>query len=199
MGWDERYASDEYHYGTEPNAFLVAEAHRIRPGARVLAVADGEGRNGVFLAGRGAEVHSVDASPVANDKARRLAAARGVAMTVEQIDLFAWDWPVAAYDAVAAIFVQFVNPEDRPAFFGHMKRALKPGGVLLMEGYAHGQLAYGTGGPRHEPQLYTVDLLRDAFADMRIETLRAYDTIIEEGPAHSGMSALVDLVAVKPG
>ncbi len=197
MSWDQRYASDDYHYGVEPNAFLVAEAHRIAPGASVLAVADGEGRNGVYLAGRGARVHAVDASPVAIEKAKRLAVDRGATLEHEQVDLLAWDWPVAAYDAVVAIFVQFVDPEDRPAFFRNMKNALRPGGVLLLEGYGTGQLAYGTGGPRYEPQLYTVDLLHDAFADMQIEVLRAYDAVIEEGSAHSGMSALVDLVAIK--
>jgi cyclopropane fatty-acyl-phospholipid synthase-like methyltransferase len=197
MSWDQRYASNEYHYGVEPNAFLVREAHRIGPAAHVLAVADGEGRNGVYLAGRGLRVHAVDASPVAIDKARRLAAARGVALAHEQIDLLTWDWPVAAYDAVVAIFVQFVNEEDRPAFFRNMRQALKPGGVLLLEGYGPGQLAFGTGGPRCAPQLYTPEMLRAAFADMRIELLSAYDAVIEEGTAHSGMSALVDLVAIR--
>ena len=197
MSWDQRYASDEYHYGVEPNAFLVREARRIAPGAHVLAVADGEGRNGVFLAGRGARVHAVDGSAVGIAKAKRLAADRGVTLTHEQVDLLTWDWPVAAYDAVVAIFVQFVDPEDRPAFFANMKRVLKPGGVLLLEGYGPGQLAYGTGGPRYAEQLYTQEMLRQAFADMRIEVLSAYDAVIEEGTAHSGMSALVDLVAIK--
>ncbi len=197
MSWDQRYASDEYHYGVEPNAFLVREAHRVAPGAHVLAVADGEGRNGVFLAGRDLRVHAVDASPVAIEKAKRLAAARGVTLAHEQVDLLTWDWPVAAYDAVVAIFVQFVNEADRPAFFRNMQRALKPGGVLLLEGYGPGQLAYGTGGPRYAPQLYTQEMLRDAFANMRIELLSAYDAVIEEGAAHSGMSALVDLVAIR--
>jgi cyclopropane fatty-acyl-phospholipid synthase-like methyltransferase len=195
--WDQRYASDEYHYGTEPNAFLVREAHRIAPGAHVLAVADGEGRNGVWLAGQGAKVHSIDGSLVAVAKARRLAESRGVTLKIEHADVFQWDWPVAAYDAVVAIFVQFVDPEDRPGFFANMTRALKPGGVLLLEGYGVGQLAYGTGGPRYAPQLYTEALLRDAFAEMEIALLRAYDAVVEEGPAHSGMSSLVDLVAVK--
>ena len=195
--WDQRYASDDYHFGVEPNAFLVAEAHRIPPGAHVLAVADGEGRNGVWLAGQGALVHAVEGSAAAIAKAKRLAAKRGVTLEIEHADLYQWHWPVAAYDAVVAIFVQFVNVEDRPAFFRNMERALKPGGVLLLEGYGAGQLAYGTGGPRHEPQLYTEELLAAAFADMQIETLRAYDAVIEEGTAHSGMSALVDLVAVK--
>jgi cyclopropane fatty-acyl-phospholipid synthase-like methyltransferase len=196
MSWDQRYASDEYHYGVEPNAFLVRQAHRIAPGAHVLAVADGEGRNGVFLAGLGARVHAVDGSAVGIAKAKRLAADRGVTLTHEQVDLLTWDWPVAAYDAVVAIFVQFVDEADRPAFFRNMRAALKPGGVLLMEGYGPGQLAYGTGGPRYAGQLYTQAMLRQAFADMWIEVLSAYDAVIEEGAAHSGMSALVDLVAI---
>jgi cyclopropane fatty-acyl-phospholipid synthase-like methyltransferase len=199
MSWDARYASDEYHYGVEPNAFLVREAHRIPTGARVLAVADGEGRNGVYLAGLGALVHAVEGSPVAIEKAKRLAADRGVTLVHERVDLLAWQWPVAAYDAVVAIFVQFVDEADRPAFFRAMQAALKPGGVLLMEGYGPGQIAYGTGGPRYAQQLYTEAMLRAAFAGMRIEALRAYDAVIEEGTGHSGMSALIDLVAVKRG
>jgi cyclopropane fatty-acyl-phospholipid synthase-like methyltransferase len=197
MNWDERYATEDYRFGTEPNAFLVAEAHRIRPGAHVLAVADGEGRNGVYLAGRGALVHSVDGSAVAVEKARRLATARGVTLELERADLFHWRWPVAAYDAVVAIFVQFVTAEDRPAFFARLKEALGPGGVLLLEGYRIEQLAYGTGGPRDASHLYSEGMLATAFADMQIISLRAYDAVIEEGTGHSGMSALIDLVAVK--
>ena len=139
MSWDKRYASDEYHYGVEPNAFLVAEAHRIPPGASVLAVADGEGRNGVWLAGEGALVHAVDASPVAIEKAKRLAAARGVTLNHEQVDLLQWDWPVAAYDAVVAIFVQFVDPEDRPAFFRNMDSCTQ-----ARRRAAHGRLRRGS-------------------------------------------------------
>ena len=199
MDWESRYAStDDYLFGVRPNAFLAAEAHRIPPGARVLAVADGEGRNGVFLAERGAIVHSVEGSSTAIAKARRLAAQRGVALRTEQADLTRWEWPVADYDAVVAIFVQFVAPVERPAFFEHLKRALRPGGLLLLEGYRVEQLPYGTGGPRDVEHLYTETLLRDAFADMSIEALRSYDAVIEEGSAHVGMSALIDLIAVQP-
>ncbi len=198
--WESRYAaSDDYVFGVLPNAFLAAEAHRIAPGARVLAVADGEGRNGVFLAERGAVVHSVEASAAAIAKARRLAAERGVALTFEQADLMRWDWPVAAYDAVVAIFVQFVTAAERPAFFARLKRALKPGGVLLLEGYRVEQLAHRTGGPREATQLYSEALLREAFADMTIEVLRSYDAVIAEGTGHAGISALVDLIALQPG
>lgn len=197
--WDSRYsASEDYVYGVAPNAFLAAEAHRIQPGQRVLAVADGEGRNGVFLAKRGAIVHSVDAAPAAIAKSKRLAAARGVTLTWEQADLTGWDWPVAGYDAVVAIFVQFVAPGERPAFFAHLRDALKPGGLLLMEGYRPEQIAYHTGGPNNPDYLYTEALLRDAFSAMTIEAVRSYDAVLEEGSGHAGMSALIDLIAVKP-
>ena len=199
MNWDERYATDDYRFGTDPNAFLVAEVHRIPKGARVLAVADGEGRNGVYLAGRGAHVHSVDGSAVAIEKARRLATTRDVTLELEHADLFHWRWPVASYDAVVAIFVQFVTAEDRPAFFARLKDALKPGGVLLLEGYRIEQIGYGTGGPRDASHLYTEEMLETAFADMQIESLHAYDAVIKEGTGHSGLSALIDLVAIKRG
>ena len=194
--WDNRYAATEdYVFGVAPNAFLAAEAHRIAPGAQVLAVADGEGRNGVFLAGRGALVHSVDAAPAAIAKSKRLAAASGLTLTWEEADLTRWDWPVARYDAVVAIFVQFMAPEERPAFFAHLQAALKPGGLLLLEGYRPEQLAYRTGGPRDPTHLYTEALLRQAFAGMTIEALRSYDAVIAEGTGHAGMSALIDLIA----
>lgn len=197
--WEARFgATEDYLFGTAPNAFLSAEAHRIPSGAKVLAVADGEGRNGVFLAGRGARVHAVDATAAAIAKSRRLAAERGVSLTWEQADLTRWTWPEADYDAVVAIFVQFTTAEERPAFFAGLRRALKPGGLLLLEGYRVEQLEYRTGGPGEASQLYTEALLRDAFADMTILSLRSYDGVIEEGVGHSGMSALIDLVALRP-
>jgi cyclopropane fatty-acyl-phospholipid synthase-like methyltransferase len=198
-GWEARFAeSDDYLFGEAPNAFLAAEAHRIPAAAEVLAVADGEGRNGVFLAQRGLRVHAVEAAPSAIAKSRRLAAARGVSLTWEQADLLQWDWPVGRYDAVAAIFVQFVAAAERPAFFARLASALKPGGLLLLEGYGLRQLEYGTGGPREPSQLYTEALLRESFAALEILELRSYDADIAEGTRHVGRSALVDLVARRP-
>ena len=111
--WDERYSQDGYIFGTAPNAFLKREAPRLKPGGVVLAVADGEGRNGVWLAEQGMKVHAVDASPVALDKARKLASERAVALDFEHADLTAWSWPAARYDAVVAIFIQFASPAVR--------------------------------------------------------------------------------------
>lgn len=197
--WNNRFAGETYVFGEEPNAFLARQQARLPRSGRALAVADGEGRNGVWLAQQGLSVHSVDGSSVAQEKASRLAAARGVTLELELADLSDWSWPEATYDVVAAIFIQFAGPELRAAMFAGMKRSLKPGGLLLIEGYRPEQIAYGTGGPRVVENLYTEAMLAEAFAEFEILELAAYDADIQEGPGHSGMSALVDLVARKPG
>ncbi|MDP2212427.1 cyclopropane-fatty-acyl-phospholipid synthase family protein [Phenylobacterium sp.] len=196
--WDERYQGEAYLFGEAPNAFLARQAHRLAPGQSALAVADGEGRNGVWLAQQGLSVLSVDGSAVAQVKAARLGASRGVSLDLQQVDLAAWPWPQGQFDLVAAIFIQFAGPDLRGQMFDAMKRALKPGGLLLLEGYRPEQIAYGTGGPRTPENLYTEEMLREAFADVEILELAAYDAAIEEGAGHSGLSALIDLVARKP-
>lgn len=197
--WDGRYDDASYLFGERPNAFLERQADRLRPGMTVLAVADGEGRNGVWLARQGLKVTSTDISPKAVAKARALAARHGVEVDARVADLDRWDWPVAAFDVVVGIFVQFAPPDMRDRLFARMKQALKPGGLLLLEGYRPEQLGYGTGGPGQVENLYTEVLLRDAFADMEGVEVSSYDAEIVEGAGHVGLSALIDLVAVKPG
>lgn len=196
--WNERYAGEAYHFGTEPNAFLVLQQDMLTPGMSCLAVADGEGRNGVWLAQQGLEVLSVDSSSVALEKARKLARQRGVDAKFEQVDLEQWDWGANRFDVVAAIFIQFAPPGMRENIFAHIRRCLKPEGLLLLQGYTPRQLQYGTGGPSQAENLYTEALLRKEFADMEILHLREHDEIIREGSGHSVMSALIDLVARKP-
>jgi 2-polyprenyl-3-methyl-5-hydroxy-6-metoxy-1,4-benzoquinol methylase len=195
--WNERYAGEEYHFGTEPNAFLVSQQNMYKPGMSCLAVADGEGRNGVWLAQQGMDVLSVDSSSVAQGKAGKLAQQRGVTMKFEQVDLAQWDWGNAKFDVVAAIFVQFAPPGMREQMFSNIKYCLKPGGLLLLQGYTPRQLEYHTGGPSQAENLYTEALLRKEFSDMDILHLHEHDDIITEGSGHSGMSALIDLVARK--
>lgn len=197
--WDERYAKPGFLFGEAPNAFLKSQLPRLKPGMTVLSVADGEGRNGVWLAEQGLHVHAVDASPVALEKSRRLAASRGVNLQWEEVDLQTWAWPEAAYDVVAVIFTQFVGPEGRARQFAGIRQALKPGGLLIMQGYTPRQLEYGTGGPPHAENMYTQELLRAAFGDWEILHLSEHDDVVDEGPGHSGMSALIDLVARRPG
>lgn len=200
--WDARYAGDDYLFGTEANQFLVA-CRDLLGGAdlsrtRVLCVADGEGRNSVWLAGQGCHVDAFDPSPVAVTKARRLAEERGVAVNHAVADADTWPWPEDAYDAVAAIFIQFADPALRRRIYDRIVRALEPGGRLLLEGYTVDQLQYGTGGPRSPDLLYTEEQLRAELGAFDIERLDAYHASVEEGPGHSGMSALVDVVARRP-
>ncbi len=197
--WNERYAVDDYIFGTTPNRFLESQAALIRPGMRALAIADGEGRNGVWLATLGVSVHAIDVSPVALEKARKLASERGVTVDFEQADVLNWDWPEAAYDLVAAIFIQFAPPPERERIIAGIRRCLKPGGVLILQGYTPKQVEYGTGGPPQAANMYTAALLREWFGDWNIQHLVEHEDFISEGTHHHGQSALVDLVAKKPG
>lgn len=196
--WDQRYAGEDYLFGQMPNRFLAAQAPRLKRGQSALAVADGEGRNGVWLAEQGLSVLSIDASAPAQEKARRLARARGVRMELELTDLSTWDFPENRFDVIAGIFIQFAGPSLRARLFEAIKRALKPGGLLLLEGYRPKQLEYRTGGPSIVENLYTETMLREAFSDLEILELSQYDAVIEEGSGHKGLSALIDLIARKP-
>lgn len=197
--WDARYDTAEYLFGATPSTFLERELTRFRPHARVLCVADGEGRNSVYLARHGLDVHAVDISPVAVAKAQRLAEAAGVRVAFEVADLAHWVWPEAAYDAVVAIFIQFAGPELRAHLFTHMKASLKPGGILLLHGYRPEQIAFGTGGPAHAENMYDETMLGAAFSDFHIDLLNGYTADLAEGHGHHGRSALIDLIARKPG
>lgn len=198
--WSGRYrdAGDDYLFGTAPNRFLIRQRERLQPGATVLSVADGEGRNGVWLAEEGMRVTATEISEIGLHKARRLAQARKVDVDFVRADILKWDWPRDAYDVVAAIFIQFLSPVERPRVFAAMQAALKPGGLLLLHGYTPKQVEYRTGGPSAVENLYTAELLAESFKAMEILELRAYEDTIEEGLGHKGHSALIDLVARRP-
>lgn len=196
--WDARYNVPEFIFGTEPNVFLTQQAYRLTPGQRVLAVADGEGRNGVWLAQQGLSVLSVEGSSVAQAKAKKLAQERGVSPDFECADLLQWQWGEARFDAVVAIFIQFTGQADRKIMFEGMKAALKPGGLLLLQGYTPRQLEFKTGGPPVAENMYTEAILNDLLAGWDIMQLQEHDEHISEGAHHYGMSALIDVVARKP-
>ncbi len=196
--WNERYTTSEYIFGTAPNAFLASQAFRLEPGLRALSLADGEGRNGVWLAEQGLKVHALDFSPVALAKAAQLAATRGVSLEFEQADLLDWTWPDAAYDVVVAIFIQFAPPPERERMIEGIRRSLKPGGTLILQGYTPQQIEYGTGGPANAENMYTAADLRRWFGDWHIAHLAEHESVISEGTHHHGLSALIDLVAVRP-
>lgn len=193
--WNRRFAGDDYLFGTAPNVWLSDQAHRWLPGQRVLCVADGEGRNSVWLARRGLQVEAFDIAEQGVAKARRLASAQGVAVNFQVASCDDYAWPRAAFDGVAAIFVQFADPALRERLFAHIQRCLKPGGVLVLQGYTPKQLEYGTGGPPLASHLYTPTMLREAFGAMEIIELVEYEAEVAEGTGHHGRSALIGMVA----
>ena len=197
--WEARFSAPGYLFGTTPNAFLKSKADLLKAKApgKALSIADGEARNGVFMAEQGLDVLSLDSSAAAQEKARKLANERGVPLRLERGDLQSWPWPTAEFDVIVGIFFQFLTPDLRGAIFARIKQALKPGGLLLIEGYRPKQLEYKTGGPPHADQLYTRELLQQSFGDLSSLDIKEYDAVIQEGTGHAGMSALIDLVGTK--
>jgi SAM-dependent methyltransferase len=195
--WEGRFAVHDYIFGTAPNAFLAANRHLLPQRGRALAVADGEGRNGVWLAEQGLDVLSIDFSPAAQTKARALARMRGVELATEIVDLARYRWPEAAFDVVVDIFTQFFGPDERAAKFAGIRQALRPGGLLLLQGYRPEQIAYGTGGPKVAENMYTRALLEREFAAFKNVRIAEADLEMHEGSAHAGMSAVIDLVGWK--
>jgi SAM-dependent methyltransferase len=193
--WNRRFGDEGYLFGTAPNSWLREHAKIWQPGQRILSVADGEGRNSVWLAGLGLVVDAFDVAEVGVAKARRLATTQGVAVNFAVSDCDAFPWPQDTYDGVAAIFVQFADPAMRERLFANIKRCLKPGGALVLQGYTPKQLDYKTGGPPHASHMYTQSLLRDAFADLELAELHEYEAELAEGSGHRGRSALIGLVA----
>ena len=195
--WQQRYDRPEYLFGEAPNAFLRDHADLVKRGAKVLSLADGEGRNGVFLAELGCDVLSIDFSAHALKKAEALARKRGVTLRIQEADVTTWPFPEEGCDVVVAIFIQFLPAALRKVLFANIRKTLKPGGLLLMQGYRPEQIAFGTGGPSQAENLYTRELLEADFAGFTCD-IKSHDTTMHEGVAHSGMSALIDLVAWKP-
>jgi SAM-dependent methyltransferase len=196
--WNERFSGQDFLFGTEPNAYLAGQAHLLMRGQRALAVADGEGRNSVWLARQGLRVDAFDISPVGVDKARRLAHDADVDVNYRVSDCETWDWNDGAYDLIAAIFIQFAGPAMRSRLFARMRAALRPGGLLILQGYTPKQLEFGTGGPGILDNLYTEALLRTEFGPLELLELRAYEAILQEGTRHAGPSALIGMVARRP-
>ncbi len=195
--WEDRFQTEEYVFGTSPAQFLVDHRNLLQQGQRALSVADGEGRNSVFMAECGLQVTALEFAPSAITKARKLAAKRGVTVDFQQVDVTAHDWP-DTYDLVAGIFIQFLGPEAREVLFHDMKRSITPGGLIMLHGYTPEQIGRGTGGPPHAENMYTEAQLGRDFAGWGILENRAYTRDINEGRGHSGMSALIDFIARKP-
>lgn len=194
--WDQRYSVDEYVYGTAPNDFLRQQAQSLTPGS-ALCLADGEGRNGVYLAELGHSVTSVDLSSVAMAKAAALADQRGVTLSTHVADLAAFNLGQARWDLVVSIFAH-TPPAIRRDVHRRVTHALRPGGTLVLEAYTPDQIGRGTGGPPVAEMTMTLQDLIDELEGLDIvhgvELVRS----VVEGAGHTGDGAVVQVVAVKP-
>ena len=195
--WEGRFGVADYVFGKQPNYFLASCKTLLPKSGRALAIADGEGRNGVWLAEQGLDVLSIDFSPTAQRKALALAKERNVKLAFERLDVHAWDYPEAAFDVIAEIFTQFSSPAERARKWAGLRKALKPGGLLIIQGYRPKQLQYGTGGPKLVENLYTRAMLEGAFRGFRDIKIVEEDVEIQEGTSHSGMSAVINFTARK--
>ncbi|MGV6819943.1 MAG: class I SAM-dependent methyltransferase [Parvularcula sp.] len=192
--WDERFGGESYAYGHEPTAF-VREAAAVFPRqSKILVPGDGEGRHGVFLAGLGFDVTTVDASPLGIAKAKALAEARDVRIKTIEADLTRWDWPEEAFDGVVSVFLHF-DPDDRVAVHRAMVKALRPGGILAIEGFTVEQLmrqAEGhRGGPRKPEMLYTEQMLRNDFSDLGLRQIEKVEADFIGDGLHQGQGSTI--------
>jgi cyclopropane fatty-acyl-phospholipid synthase-like methyltransferase len=196
--WDERFSQTEAVYGESPNAYLQSQAFRLKPRMKVLVPADGYGRNGIWLAKRGLEVHTVDLSPVGVERARTSARAAGLSMTIELGDLSTWRWPVDEMDAVVSIFLH-LPPDLRAKIHASMLRALKPGGIVIIEAFTAAQLQHTSGGPKQVELLSSAAILRQDFASAAVVELEEAEVQLDEGRMHRGSAAVVHGVFQRRG
>lgn len=195
--WDQRYDTEDYVYGTRPNTFLATATAGMEPGD-ALSLAEGEGRNAVYLAGLGFRVTAVDGSGVGLAKARRLADTEGVEIETVVSDLADYRVQANAYDLVASIFCHVPVPV-RQGLHRQVVAGLRPGGRLVLEAYTPDQLGRGTGGPPVAELMMTLDDLRRELDGLDFIEARETEREIVEGRLHTGIGAVVQVVAVKSG
>jgi 2-polyprenyl-3-methyl-5-hydroxy-6-metoxy-1,4-benzoquinol methylase len=196
--WNARFNKQEFIFGKEPNEYLAAQAAQyLKVGDAVLCIADGEGRNGVWLAKQGMQVTGFDVSDIALAKAKQFAADKEVNIQYSLCDTDSFDWQANQYDAVIAIFIQFADPAMRAKIFKQVQQTLKPGGLFILQGYTPKQLEYKTGGPSLLEHLYTEEMIRELSQDFEVLNLQCYEKELSEGARHTGMSALLGMVAKK--
>jgi SAM-dependent methyltransferase len=192
--WDERYATPDFLYGTNPNQYLRGQLFRLAPGSKVLVAADGEGRNGVWLAQQGHTVTSVDQSAVAQKKAIDLARDREVSVEFVCADLSRWSPPsVSQYDAAIAIFAHF-SAASRPGIHAALARAIRPGGLVILEAFHVKQLGRQSGGPKDRDMLYEPAVLQRDFASLTTLELTEGIVLLDEGAKHQGEGYVVRFV-----
>jgi SAM-dependent methyltransferase len=198
LAWDERYGSGDFQFGEAPNRYLEELRPWFTPGMRALALGDGEGRNGAWLAGQGLGVTSLDWSAVGMAKAAQLAERRGVALETVVADAAAWAYPDGAFDLIAWIYLH-LPPADRAAAARGAVRALKPGGLLALECFTPAQQGRRSGGPKMVELLWSRAIVEELFAELEVLELLEGTVSLDEGPRHQGRAEVVRALLRKPG
>lgn len=197
LAWDERYGSGEFQFGEAPNRYLESLRPWLAPGMRALALGDGEGRNGVWLAGQGLRVTSLDWSAVGMAKAARLAERRGVKLDTVVADAAAWDYPAGGFDLVAWIYLH-LPPPDRAAVAAGVVRTLAAGGLLALECFTPAQQGRPSGGPKDPALLWSRAVVEDLFGELKVLDLLEGTVLLDEGPRHQGPAEVVRALLRKP-
>lgn len=193
--WDKRYSVDDYVYGKAPNHFLysfIDKLPRWPLGQRALCLADGEGRNSVFLAQQGYQVTAVDISSVGLAKAKRLGLERNVEITTVQSDIADYQIEEGHWDLIVLIFAH-MPAELRKTIHQRCVKGLRSGGMIVLESYTPKQLEFGTGGPKDSNLLVTAEQLKQEFGGLELITLEEQIREIREGILHTGQASVVDL------
>jgi SAM-dependent methyltransferase len=198
--WDDRYGEPDFAYGTKSNDFLAESwpGLGLAQGSKVLMLAEGEGRNAVFLAEEGMNVTGVDLSAVGLEKAKQLASERGVSIVTIQADLAEFDMGSEQWDAIVGIFCH-LPPPLREKVLGAIPEALKPDGCFVLECYTPAQIEYKTGGPPNAALMYSKDILAAAFeGKLNMERNEELIRDVVEGKYHTGKAAVVQFIGRKP-
>lgn len=194
--WDGRYSEPGYAYGTAPNDFIVAVTGSI-PRARILSLAEGEGRNAVYLASLGCQVTAVDSSSVGLSKAQALAAEREVAITTVVADLGAFRIEPEQWDGIVSCYCH-IPTQIRVPLHRAVVRGLKPGGVFVLEAFSKEQLAYKSGGPQDLDLLMSLDDLKQELSGLKFIRAATLERDVREGTRHTGLASVVQILAIKP-
>lgn len=193
--WNVRFSSEEYVYGTEPNLYFKKKLDDLIPG-RVLLPAEGEGRNAVYAALLGWDVEAFDISDEGKKKALKLADKKGVSIDYQIAGFEDVEYPFESFDCIALLYTH-MSPVIRKSVFVKLMKYLKPGGVIILEGFEKHQIEYNSGGPKDITWLYSIDELTKEFESLRRIDISERKMIISEGEGHSGNCVVVSMFGRK--
>lgn len=198
--WDERFSSEEYIYGEEPNEYVKEQLTKLKPG-RILFAAEGEGRNAVFAATKGWEVVAFDPSEAGKMKALQLAASKGVSIDYDVTDVANADYPLESFDALVLIYAHF-QEDSRREYHQKLAGFVKKGGYILLEGFSESHMANQkenpkAGGPKNIKMLYNLEELKEDFKDFEFVLSEETTTELNEGDHHVGKADVIRILAKK--